>query len=220
MSNKKTFVASAATIATAEGKIQWNTSTPEFRANMQFRYDGLMKLSDRRAICSDAISGLEKAITATESLPYHSSETIDGYKAQIQTLRDEVKAIDDEIRDNAPALTDADVNLFLAYRSYIDGTEDTTTNNTYERAFQEWCHSNGIVPTTDTFKFLTKQIGVRKLGAKAIIKSNGDDLTGALTKNTFLDLFFRLVMQEMKRANCLRPYEFQYVAPEKSKKNA
>lgn len=213
---EKLFTASTIAIETANGKIQWNTSTPEFRSDMQFRYDGLMKLSDRRAMCSDAIAGLRKAIKATESLPYHSSETIDGYNAQIDALNAEVKAINDEIKENTPAISEHDMNLFYAYRTYMRGVEDTASGNTYERAFYEWCHANGIVPTHDTFKFISSKIGARKLGAKAVVKSNGETLTDALTKTTFLDLFFRIVMQEMKRANCLRPYEFQYTAPEKN----
>lgn len=213
---EKMFTASTIAIETANGKIQWNTSTPEFRAAMQFRYDGLMKLSDRRAVCSDAVAGLRKAIKATESLPYYSSETIDGYNAQIAALNAEVKAIDDEIRANTPAYTEIDENLYWAYRAYMRGTENAESGNTYERAFQEWCHANGIVPTTDTFKFITAKIGCRKLGAKAVVKSNGEELTDALTKNPYLDLFYRLVMQCMKKANCLRPYEFQYTAPEKN----
>ena len=213
--SKNIFTASTETIATATGKMQWNTATADFRTAMQFRFDGLCKLSDRRSQCADAIKALRDLIHFTEQQVPYTQETVDGYEAQILSLQAETKAIDEEIKNAAPELTAADKNLYYAYRAFMRGEEDATTANTYERAFYEWAHSNGVVPTAETFKFISGKIGVRKMGAKAVAKSKGDKLTDALTQTAFLDVFFRVVMEILKKSNLLKSYEFQYTAPEK-----
>ena len=190
------------------GKMQWNTSTPEFRTAMSHRYDALVQLSFLKKQASEDIKTLEKHIEFLKKQPMWSTTDVEKDEADIQKTRDAVASADAEYKAGIPAITEADENLYYAYRTYINGEEKVGSANTYVRAFYEWATSNGLKPTEETFRFITKSMGKRPLTANAIAKNNGEKLNGELAYKTFFELFYREVMECMKAQNLLRSYKF------------
>ena len=218
---KNVFVNNGKAIDVAHGKMQWNTANADFRAAMQYRYDAAVKLADAKAQASDDIKTLRNMIAFAEKQTYVNSTEIDGYNAKIDEINDGIKAMQTEFNAAAPAISDADKNLYIAYRAAMNDEEDELSGNTYQRAFYEWADFNGVKPTAETFNFFCKKIGIKKLSAKAIVKSNGEKFTGALSATAFYTVFYGIVMECLKAQNLLRSYEFTYKFPErKSNKNA
>lgn len=216
---KKTFVNNGKVLDIARGKMQWNTATAQFRKDMQYRYDAEVKLADAKAQAQDDIKTIKNMIAFTEKQTYYSEDTIQEYNSQIADIKNGIASMQEEFHKNAPEISVADKNLYLAYKSCMLDEEDTFGGNTYQRAFYEWADFNGMIPTEETFKFICKKIGMKKLGAKAIVKANGEKFTGALSQTAFLGLFYGVVMECLKAQNLLRGYEFSYKFPEKAKKS-
>lgn len=212
---KKVFVNNGVVIDVAKGKMQFNTANEQFRKDMQYRYDAAVKLADAIAQANDDIRTIKGMIDFTLKQSYYSTTTIEDYEAQIQALRDGIKAMRKEFDDNAPKVSEADENLYLAYKACMLDEEDTYGGNTYQRAFYEWAVFNGMKPTAETFAFISKKIGMKKLGAKSIVKANGEQFTGALSKSAFFGLFYAVVMECLKAQNLLKSYEFTYKFPTK-----
>lgn len=208
MKKNGTFIANSEVIAPAKGKMQWNTSSPEFRANMQYRYDAVVKMGFLRKQANEDIKTLQKHIEFTKKQAMWSSTDVEKDEADIKKIQDTVKAAQAEVNSKAPEITKADENLYYAYKAYILGEEVSTSGNTYVRAFYEWAVSVGVKPTEETFKYISKAMGKKKLSANAIAKNNGEKLTGELSPNAFLDLFYREVMECLKAQNLLRGYTF------------
>ena len=217
MANKNVFVASDKVLDIARGKMQWNTATEQFRKDMQFRFDAAVKLADAQAQAQDDIKTINGMISFTEKQAYYSSTDIDAYKAKIQTIKDGIVTMKAEFVANAPVVSDADKNLYYAYRTCMLGEEISTSANTYKRAFYEWADFNGMKPTEETFNYITKQIGKKSLGAKAIVKANGEKFTGELSPTAFYKLFYAVVMECLKAQNLLKGYKFSYKFPVKTK---
>ena len=205
---KNTFVNNGKVIDVAKGKMQWNTSSADFRTAMQYRYDAAVKMADIRVQAQTDIKTIKGMIDFTMKQNYYSSTDIDKYNAQIDDIQKATADADAEFKANAPAETDADKNLYLAYKAYVADEEVPASGNTFQRAFYEWADSNGMRPTAETFNFIAKKIGVKKLGAKAIVKANGEKFTGALTKTAFFAVFYAVIMECLKAQNLLRGYTF------------
>lgn len=205
---KKTFTANEnMVIDTVKGKMQFNTATAEFRSAMQYRYDAECKIADLRSQCTSDIKTIRAMIDFTMKQNYYSTADIDKYEKQIEDLRKTLADAEKEIREKAPVITEADENLFLAYRDYVNG-EQNEYQSQYVRAFYEWATINGMRPSEETFKFITKQIGVKKMSARGIIKSNGEQFTTNLSKNAFLGLFYAVIIDILKKQNLLRSFTF------------
>lgn len=209
MAKANVFVNNGKVIDVAKGKIDWYSANHDFRKAMQYRYDAAVKMADLRVQAQTDIKTIKGMIDFTMKQNYYSSTDIDNYNAQIEkiqkTLNDENKAF----VDNAPAETDADKNLYYAYKAYVADEEVPASGNTFQRAFYEWADFNGVKPTAETFNFISKKIGVKKLGAKAIVKANGEKFTGALSKSAFYSVFYAVIMECLKAQNLLRGYKFQ-----------
>lgn len=214
---KKTFVNNGTVIDIARGKMQWNTATEQFRADMQYRYDAEVKLADAKAQAQDDIKTIKNMIDFTMKQTYYSETTIQDYESQIAEIRNGIASMQEEFASKAPEISEADKNLYYAYKAFMNDEEDATSGNTYERAFYEWAVFNGMKPTAETFKFVCKKIGMKKLGAKAIVKANGEKFTGTLSATAFYGLFYAVVMECLKAQNLLKGYEFSYKFPEKTK---
>lgn len=217
---KKMFKNNGKVITSAHGKMQLNTATPEFRTAFQYRYDAKVQLADAKAKAMDDIKTIRAMIALTTGSRDFYEDDVAKYEKQIADINAKITAMSEEYAESAPEIGEHDENLYYAYRSAVDGTEDATTGNTYLRAFYEWCDYYGIVPTSETFEYIARRTGVKKLSAKAIVKANGEKFTGALSKQQFLDLYFCIILELLKKANLLRSYEFKYKFPVKEKKNA
>jgi hypothetical protein len=215
---KKMFVANNEVISVARGKMQWNTANETFRKDMQYRYDAAVQLADAKAQAQDDIKTINNMIAFTNKQLYIDSSVIAGYEAQIKSIREGISAMQKEFDENAPKVTEADTNLYLAYKAYVLDLEDSTSANTYTRAFYEWAVFNGMRPTAETFAFINKKIGMKKLSAKGIVKANGEKFTDALSKSAFLGMFYAVIMECLKAQNLLKGYEFTYKFPVKTKK--
>ena len=214
---KATFVNNGKVIATSNGKMQFNTATIEFRNAMSFRHNAACVLAQAEREARDRISEIKNAVKVLESSKYFNSADVDALNAEIVGISDALKAMRAEYNDKAPATTDADHNLYLAYRAYITGNDDTI--NSYERAFMEWADYNGMKPTHDTFKFITKSIGAKAASATDIIKNGGTNFTKENVERTFLKLFYAEVLNICVKQNLVKPFAFTYKLPER-KKNA
>lgn len=208
MKKNATFTASTIEIEVAHGKIDWYAANQDFRTAMQYRYDAAVKIADLRTQTSTEIKTLRDHINYLEKSRVHSAEDVDKDNAEIDRLTEALKSAEKEFAENAPAITDADKNLYLAYRAYVLDEEDPTSPNTYERAFYEWAVSVGVKPTAESFRYITKKIGMRKLGAKAIVKAGGEKFTGALTANSFYGVFYAVILEILKERGLLRGYKF------------
>ena len=191
-----TFTANEKILDIARGKMQWNTASADFRSAMQYRYDAAVKMADIRVQAQSDIKTIKGMIDFTMKQAVYSSTDIDSYNAKIAEVQ------------KAPAETDADKNLYLAYKAYVNDEEDPYSGNTFRRAFYEWADFNGMRPTSETFDFIAKKLGVKKLGSKAIVKNNGEKFTGAMTKTAFYSTFYAVVMECLKAQNLLRGYTF------------
>lgn len=205
---KNIFENNGKVIDVAKGKMQWNTSSADFRQAMQYRYDAAVKMADIRVQAQTDIKTIKGMIDFTMKQNYYSSTDIDKYNAQIEEIQKATADADAEFKANAPAETDADKNLYYAYKAYVNDEEVPASGNTFQRAFYEWADFNGMRPTAETFTFIAKKIGVKKLGAKAIVKANGEKFTGALTKTAFFAVFYAVIMECLKAQNLLRGYTF------------
>lgn len=214
---KNVFVASEKVIDVARGKMQFNAGNAQFRKDMQYRYDAAVQLADKTAQAQDDIKTIKGMIDFTMKQSYYSQTDIDNYNAKIEAIRDGIKAMQAEFAENAPVVSEADKNLYYAYKACMLDEEDTTSGNTYQRAFYEWADFNGMKPTAETFAFISKKIGMKKLGAKSIVKANGEKFTGALSPTAFYGLFYGVIMECLKAQNLLKGYEFNYKFPEKVK---
>jgi hypothetical protein len=205
---KITFENNGKVIDVAKGKMQWNTSSADFRSAMQYRYDAAVKMADIRVQAQTDIKTIKGMIDFTMKQNYYSSTDIDKYNAQIDEIQKATSDADAEFKANAPAETDADKNLYYAYKAYVNDEEIPASGNTFQRAFYEWADFNGMKPTAETFNFISKKIGVKKLGAKAIVKANGEKFTGALSKTAFYTVFYAVIMECLKAQNLLKGYTF------------
>lgn len=218
MSKKNVFVASSKVISMGKGNIQFNTSTPEFRNKVQMFADGINSMNDKRLFYSDCIK------TATHSLELYlkgsvyRSDVVEAKEAEIEQYRKAVADITAQIRESMPTYDEADKALFYAYRSFINGEEDTTSCNTYKRAFMEWLDNVGIVPTDKGIAYIMSQIGVKKASAKAMCKNGGTVFTTAMSEKQYLELVYRTVANLMYKSKSLKPYKYEYVIPEKASK--
>ena len=215
----KTFQHNGKVIKLAEGKMQFNTANAQFRKDFQYRFDAAVQFADKCEIAKDNIKALESVIEFKEKSAFHSSDEVDGLKADIETLKEGIKALKKEFEDNAPTLTEADENLYLAYRDYMEEREDEKNGNTYFRAFCEWADFYGMIPTKAQFAYISKKIGAKKLGNKALIKNNATKFTTYLGSNQFYNLFFATILEILRERNLLRSYEFEYKFPVKEKKS-
>jgi hypothetical protein len=209
MSKATTFIASTTRIAVAHGKMNWNTAIPAFRTAMQYRYDAAVKIADKRTQAQADIKTIRGMIDFCEKSAVTDSREIEKYNAQIADIEKNLADANAEFIKNAPAETEAEKNLYYAYKAYVLGTEDEYSNNTYVRAFYEWADSIGVAPTLETFNFINKKIGMKKLSAKGIVKANGEKFTDALTKSAFYSLFWAVIMECLKSQNLLRGYTFE-----------
>ena len=203
-----TFNANEKIIDIARGKMQWNTASADFRSAMQYRYDAAVKMADIRVQAQSDIKTIKGMIDFTMKQAVYSSTEIDAYNAKIAEVQKAVSDAEEELKKNAPTETDADKNLYLAYKAYVNDEEDPYSGNTFRRAFYEWADFNGMHPTSETFDFIAKKLGVKKLGSKAIVKNNGEKFTGAMTKTAFYSTFYAVVMECLKAQNLLRGYTF------------
>ena len=220
MAKKNVFVASDKVLDIVRGKMQWNTANEQFRKDMQYRYDAAVKLADAMAQAQDDIKTINGMIDFTMKQSYYSSTDIDNYNAKIQAIKDGIVSMKEQFAKDAPSVSDADKNLYVAYKAYVLDEEEVGSANTYVRAFYEWADFNGMKPSRETFDFINKKIGMKKLGAKAIVKANGEKFTGALSATAFYGLFYGVVMECLKAQNLLKGYEFNYKFPTKDSKKA
>lgn len=202
------FIANDIIVDVQRGKMQWNTSSADFRTAMQYRYDAAVKMADIRVQAQTDIKTIKGMIDFTMKQNYYSSTDIDNYNAKIAEIQKALSDADAEFKANAPAETDADKNLYYAYKAYVADEEVPASGNTFQRAFYEWANFNGMKPTAETFTFIAKKIGVKKLGAKAIVKANGEKFTGALSKTAFFAVFYAVIMECLKAQNLLKGYTF------------
>ena len=209
----KKFTNNGKVIASANGKMQFNTANADFRSAMQFRYSAECSLADAKVDANLRIAEINRAIKVLEGSTHFNSADVDALNADIAAIRDALSEVIKEYNEKAPKINDAEHNLFYAYRDYIAGTESDA--NTFERAFMEWADFNGLVPTHDTFAFITRKIGARKASARTILKSEGETLTTALTEKSFLNIFYAVIMEILKKQNLLTAYTFKTKLPER-----
>lgn len=218
MANKKTFTPSTKEIAKGNGKLQFNTSKPEFRTKVQLFFDGIHKMNDQRRQYQDKINDtkayLENVVLKEREV---SQAKVDEINAQIDAYRKAVADITADIAERMPTFNDIDKNLFYAYRQFVN---DECDKSLYNRAFTEWLDFAGIVPTDKGIDFIMSKIGVKKASSNTMIKSGGNKLTDNLAEKAYLDLVYRIVAETMKNSNLLTPYEYEYKIKEKTKANA
>lgn len=215
---KATFNANAKEITMGKGNLDLFKSSPKFREKVQLFTDGINKMNDKRleysALIATTRNYLENVVLKSAVV---SSTEVDELNAKIEDYKKAVSEITAEILSKMPEYDETDNNLYYAYRTYINGEEDTSTNNTYVRAFIEWLDNAGITPTQKGIAFIMSQIGVKKASAKQTCKSGGTIFTGELGKKQYLDLVYRTIGNMMYKANALKPYNYNYVIPEKVK---
>lgn len=221
MSAKKVFLASSKVIATGKGNLQFNTSTPEFREKVQLFADGINKMNDKALYYRDCIKTAQHSLELYQKGNYVASDVVAQKEAEIEAFRQAVRDINAEIREKMPTYDDADKNLFYAYRTFINGEEDTVGGNTYKRAFMEFLDNAGIVPTEKGVAFIMSQIGAKKASAKTMCKNGGTKFTDNMGEKQYLELVYRVIATLMYKNNALKPFTYEYVIEDKkSKKTA
>lgn len=215
MSKKNVFVASSKVISMGKGNIQFNTSTPEFRNKVQLFADGINKMNDKALYYADCIRTDRHSLELYQKGDYVDGAVVAEKEAKIESYKKAVADIRAEIAKKMPTYDDTDEALFYAYRTYVNGEEDTTSGNTYKRAFMEWLDNVGIVPTDKGIAYIMSQIGVKKASAKAMCKNGGTVFTTAMSEKQYLDLVYRTVANLMYKVNALKPFKYEYVIVDK-----
>lgn len=218
MSKKNVFTANSKVISMGKGNLQFNTSTPEFRNKVQMFSDGINAMNDKRLFYADCVKTATHSLELYLKSPVHSSDVVEAKEAEIAEYRQAVADITAKIRESMPTYDATDKALFYAYRSYINGDEDSTSVNTYKRAFMEWLDNAGIVPTEKGISYVMDRIGVKKASAKAMCKNGGTVFTAAMSEKQYLELVYRVIAEMMFKAKALKPYKYEYVIPEKTSK--
>ena len=225
---KKTFVATAMIIDTATGKMQFNTASADFRAAMQARYTVRCQYADMATQAQDDIQVIKRMIDYTKKQTYYSTDDLAKYEGQIEKIQAGLASAKEELEKAIPAISEPEENLYLAYKTWIEGEEDPRTSNTFCRAFYEWAQINGMRPTHETFEWYAKKIGAGSASNRAIVKNGGTKFTKALSKNAFFRIFFDITLDILVKQNLPRPYvftcnlakELARKAAEKAAKNA
>lgn len=220
MSNKKTFSASTKVISMGKGNLQFNTATPEFRNKVQLFADGINKMNDKALYYSDCVKTATHSLELYKKGTYVNGTVVAEKEAEIEAFRQASAEIRAEIAKAMPTYDEADKNLFYAYRTFINGDEDTTTANTYKRAFMEFLDNVGIVPTENGIKFIMSQIGVKKASAKTMCKNGGTVFTTNMSEKQYLDIVYRTIANLMYKANALKKFEYEYVIEDKKSARA
>lgn len=206
---KKTFTATENMIInTANGKMQFNTSSADFRTAMQARYTMRCQYADMATQAQDDIKTINRMIDFTKKQAYYSTTDIENYEKQIEDIRNGLSNAKAELEKAVPAISETEENLYLAYKAWVEGEEDPRTSNTFRRAFYEWAQINGMRPTSDTYEWYAKKIGAGSASNRAIVKNGGTKFTKALSKNAFFKLFFDITLDILVKQNLARPYVF------------
>ena len=218
MSNKKVFVASEKVIVNGKGNLQFNTSTEAFREKVQLFADGINKMNDKALYYRDCIKTAQHSLELYQKGTYVASDVVAEKEAEIEAFRQAVRDINAEIHEKMPTYDDTDKNLFYAYRTFINGEEDTTSGNTYKRAFMEFLDNVGIVPTEKGITFIMAQIGAKKASAKTMCKNGGTKFTDNMGEKQYLELVYRVIATLMYKCNALKPFTYEYVIEDKKAK--
>lgn len=218
MSKKNVFVASSKVISMGKGNIQFNTSAPEFRNKVQLFADGINAMNDKALYYSDCIRTDRHSLELYQKGDYVDGAVVAEKEAEIEAYKKAVADIRAEIAEKMPTYNESDKALFYAYRTFINGEEDTTSGSTYKRAFMEWLDNVGIVPTDKGIAYIMSQIGVKKASAKTMCKNGGTVFTTAMSEKQYLDLVYRTVANMMYKSKALKEFKYEYVIPEKASK--
>lgn len=212
---KNTFTASDKVIGLGKGNLDFFKSTDSFREKVQLFADGINTLNDKSLQYRDTIQTEQKALENYLKELYTNSSEIEAREKRIKDLEEAYNAIRTEIREKMPTYDEMDKSLFYAYRTYILGEEDSTSGNTYKRAFMEWLDNAGIVPTDKGISYLMSQMGAKKASAKTMCKNGGTVFTENMGEKQYLELVYRTVATMMYKVNALKKYTYEYVIEEK-----
>lgn len=220
MSKKNVFVASEKVIGMGKGNLQFNTSSEEFRNKVQLFADGINAMNDKALYYSDCVRTATHSLELYQKGSYVDSSVVEEKEKEIEAYREASRKIRAEIMEKMPTYDEVDKNLFYAYRSFINGEEDTTSGNTYKRAFMEWLDNGGIEPTDKGIKFIMSQMGVKKASAKTMCKNGGTTFTTNMGEKQYLELVYRTVATLMYKTNALKPFVYEYVIEDKKAKKS
>lgn len=215
MSKKNVFVASHKVIGMGKGNIQFNTSSAEFREKVQLFADGINAMNDKALYYSDCVKTAQHSLDLYQKGSFVSSTVVEEKEAEIEAYREANRAIRAEIAEKMPTYDEADKNLFYAYRTYINGEENSASGNTYKRAFIEWLDNADITPTDKGIQYIMSQIGVKKASAKTMCKNGGTIFTTNMSEKQYLELVYRTVATLMYKVNALKKFEYEYVIEDK-----
>lgn len=218
MATKNVFTSNGKSIVLGKGKLQLNTSTPEFRERVQMFADGINQMNDKALYYGECVRTAQKSLELYCKGAYQDGSVIKAKEDEIEQYKQARTDIMNEIRSRMPEYDTTDKNLYYAYRTFINGEEDSKSGDTYKRAIMEWLDKGGITPTDKGIDYLIAKIGVKAASAKTMCKNGGKEFTTNLGEKQFLQLFYRVMATLMYSQNILKEFKYEYVI--KTKKDA
>lgn len=210
--SKKIFVSNEKEIGLGSGKLQFNTSTVEFREKVQLFADGINAMNDKALYYSDCLRTARHSLDLYQKGSFVDGNVVAEKEAEIVGYQNAIREIRAEIMAKMPTYDDVDKNLFYAYRQYVLGEIEF---DLYQRAFMEWFDNANIVPSDKGIKFITSQIGVKKASAKTMCKNGGTEFTTNMSEKQYLELVYRVIATMMYKANALKPFVYEYKIQDK-----
>lgn len=126
----------------------------------------------------------------------------------IKDLQEKLEKEQKKVRSFVPSYDVYDLNLFLGYKAYMEGKQETCKSD-YFRAISEFFYHYGYKEVgTKTINYIIKVFGCKNAGDKTLKKTNFGTTITTLNVNGFLKMFYNILIQELKRANKLTVKEF------------
>ena len=212
---KKTMKKIELGVNTNSVKVQFNTSTSEFREIVGEYWVAIVEMADMTKIYKNNVEIFEKSVNAFReklekgvSLSESEKALFDSDKAKL----DEYNKKWDTFRTNYNARTEKCYGiitdeLYKAYVSYIA----TQKKSGYRSALKTWIGKYGIEVTDSLVDFLLSVIGARKTSANKKVTSKGKTLLTAHTRKSFNELFMHALSQLMVDKNCIKPENYTFV---------
>lgn len=196
-----------ATINTSSVKVQFMTSSKDFTATMAKFWVAINEMADKKLILQNNIRISEewaelKKDDAQAQAMYLAD--VEKYHAEYDEFK---KDYDERIKSCYELLTD---DLYNGY---------TTSEEEFKKAIKVWFEAQKIEATPTLITFMIIAVGYKNSSNKQLFKT-GNALSYK-AKTTFKNSFMRALSQLMKDKNALKTdaYKYQYVEPEKNKKN-
>lgn len=196
-----------ATINTSSVKVQFMTSSKDFTATMAKFWVAINEMADKKLILQNNIRISEEWAELKkddEKAQAMYLADVEKYQAEYDTFK---KDYDERIKSCYELLTEG---LYKAY---------TTSEEEFKSAMKEWFNAQEIEATPTLISFMTIAVGYKNSSNKQLFKTgNALSFKG---KQAFNKSFMSALAQLMKDKNALKTdaYKYQYVAPEKNKKD-